>query len=378
MSENNGHLSVAWINLDNLAHNMRLLQELAERPLWPAIKANAYGHGMELVAEALVGLGYEKLCVAHVGEAAVLHAAGIRARILVLSASLPEHAEALVHYGCEVTVCTMEMVEALAAAAARAGRSVTVHIKIDTGMSRIGIRPEATSAFLRRCRSLSGIEVSGLMSHFARADEADKSFSQLQLERFDQATQGETLTVRHIANSAAIFDLVEARCDAARPGISIYGLRPSAEIVNHRVEELKPVLSWKTRITYLKEVPMGTGLSYGHSFRTLRPSLIATVPVGYGDGFSRALSNNCALLVQGRRCPQLGRITMDQCLIDVTELRGRVRLGDEAIIIGRQGNEEISADELAAKLGTINYEIVTAISARVPRRVVNDSPPSIS
>jgi len=378
MSERSDHLTVAWIDLDNLAHNMQLLQQIAERPLWPAIKANAYGHGMTVIARALLNLGYGKLCVAHVSEAAALHDAGIDARILVLSATLPEHAEAIVHYGCEVTITTMEMARALSEASDRAGQTVIVHIKVDTGMSRIGIRADATSAFLERCRSLPGIEVRGLMSHFARADEADKSFSLVQLERFEHATSRESVTVRHMANSAAIFDLPGARFDAARPGISIYGLRPSSQIVNYRVAELKPVLSWKTRITYLKEVPGGTGLSYGHAYRTLGPTLLATVPVGYGDGLSRALSNNCELLVQGTRCPQVGRITMDQCLIDVTALRDRVQLGDEVVIIGRQGDEEITADELALQLGTINYEIVTAISARVPRRVIGDLLPTTS
>ena len=168
-------------------------------------------------------------------------------------------------------------------------------------------------------------------------------------------------------NSAAILDLPEAHFDAVRPGIAMYGLRPSPDIANPRVNELQPVLEWKTRITFLKEVAAGTGLSYGHAFRTARPSLIATIPVGYGDGLQRGLSNNVEFLVRGRRCPQVGRITMDQSLIDVTVLRGAVELGDEVVLIGRQGREQVSAEELALRLDTINYEIVTAISARVPR-----------
>jgi alanine racemase len=174
-----------------------------------------------------------------------------------------------------------------------------------------------------------------------------------------------------MANSAAIFDLPGSYFDAVRPGIALYGLRPSAEIAHPRLQALKPVLDWKTRISFLKEVPAGTGLSYGHAFHTTVPSLIATVPLGYGDGLSRNLSNQLDVLVHGVRCRQVGRVTMDMSLIDVTALRGRVELGDEVVIIGSQGTETVTADELAVKRGTINYEIVTCISHRVPRVVVD-------
>ena len=206
------------------------------------------------------------------------------------------------------------------------------------------------------------------LSHLAH--EADKSFSHQQITRFRQvqeATRGYGITVYHLANSAAIFDLPEAYCDAVRPGIAIYGLAPSPTILNPRVHELKPVLEWKTRITYLKEVPAGTGLSYGHTFHTAQPSLIATILVGYGDGLSRRLSNNLALLVGGVRCPQVGHICMDQSLVDVTPLRGRVNAGDEVVIVGQQGQAAVTVDELADTLGTINYEVVATIARRVPR-----------
>ncbi len=213
------------------------------------------------------------------------------------------------------------------------------------------------------------------MSHFPRADEADRTYSLAQLERFRQlaaATQSYGIEVRHMANSAAIFDLPRSFFDAARPGIAVFGLRPSRETANPRVQALRPALEWRTRITFLKEVAAGTGLSYGHTFHTRRPSLIATVPIGYGDGLSRHLSDRLEVLVRGVRCPQVGRITMDMSLIDVTALRGLVALGDEVVVIGRQGQAEVTADELATKIGTINYEIVTAISHRVPRVVVED------
>jgi alanine racemase len=359
------------IHLDRLAHNMRLLQELVgERPLWPAIKANAYGHDAGIVARHLTSLGYGTLCVAHSEEAAELRRAGVRARFLVLSASLPDEAERLVEPDLEPVVCDLETLEALSRAAQRAGVRVPVHVKVDTGMGRIGIRPEELEPFLDRCRELKGVRVRGLMSHFPRADEADKRFSRQQLEVFRQlrdATRASGIEVYHLANSAAIFDLPDSHFDAARPGISIYGLPPSREIASPRVAELEPVLEWRTRITFLKEVASGVGLSYGHSFHTERPSLIGTIPVGYGDGLGRRLSNRIDVLVRGARCPQVGTITMDQSLVDVTSLRGRVQLGDEVVLLGRDGDERIGADDWAAQLGTINYEIVTAISRRVPR-----------
>ncbi len=367
-------LTRAVIHLDHLTHNLRLLQEqVGKRLLWPVVKADAYGHGAQIVAPHLVALGCDTLGVADVAEAVALIEAGVRATFVILSVTLPEHSEALVAHSCEPVVCTREMLEALAREAQRLGRRVSVHLKVDSGMGRVGIRPEDVPAFLEYCRAFPGLRVRGLMSHFPRADEADKAYSLKQIERFRRVAEkarGYGIEVHHMANSAAILDLPGSHFDAVRPGIALYGLRPSWEIANPRIAELKPVLQWKSRITFLKEVPSGTGLSYGHTFCTQRPSLIATVPIGYGDGLSRNLSNDLDILVGGRRCPQVGRITMDMSLIDVTELRGRVELGDEAVVIGRQGGEEITADELARKLGTINYEIATCIARRVPRVAV--------
>jgi alanine racemase len=359
------------VHLDRLTRNLRLLQDLAgNRAVWPVIKGDAYGHGARIVARHLVDIGYRTLGVADLEEAVALIDAGIEATIVVLSAALPEHSEALVAYGCEPVLCTLEMAESLARAAARTGRRVSVHLKVDTGMGRIGIRPDEVPAFLERCRGWPALRVRGLMSHLPRADEADKSFSRRQVEEFRrviEAARGYPIEVRHMANSAAVFDLPESHLDAVRPGIAMYGLRPSAAIAHPRARDLEPVLEWKTCITFLKEVPAGVGLSYGHAFRTRRPSLVATVPAGYADGLRRSLSNGMDVLVRGVRCPQVGNITMDMSLVDVTALRGRVALGDEVVLIGGQGDEEVTADELAAKLGTINYEIVSAISHRVPR-----------
>jgi len=368
------HLTRAYIHLDNLTHNMKLLQELAgESHLWPAIKANAYGHGAEIIAGHLLDIGYSTLCVAHIDEAVELIEKGLRSRFMVLSPTLGEYSEDFVRYGFEPVVCSMDVIESLGRAASKLKKQLFLHIKVDTGMGRVGIRPDEVISFLDRCRQHPGLVVKGIMSHFPMADEEDKTFSSDQIGLFQKLkhnTKKYGIEFHHIANSAALFDLPDACFDAARPGISIYGLKPSFAIHNPRVDELQPVLEWKTRIVFLKEVPAGVGLSYGHIFQTDTSSLIATIPLGYGDGLSRLLSNKVDVLVSGKRCPQVGRICMDQCLVDVSALNGKVKLGDEVVIIGRQGNEEVKADELAANLGTINYEIVTNISKRIPRIAV--------
>lgn len=372
------HPTRAILHLDRLARNLGLLGELAGgRPLWPCIKANAYGHGAELVARELVSLGHDTLCVAHASEAVELREVGIEARLILLSAGLPEESELVVEHRLEPVVCSRATLDALSAAAERAGREVAIHLVIDTGMGRIGVSPDEAESFLARATELPGVRVRGLMSHFPRADEVDKSFSRAQIESFRrvcEALRPAGAPVRHLANSAGILDLPESHLDAVRPGIAIYGLAPSRHIANPRVAELEPVLEWRSRITFLKEVPAGTGLSYGHTFRTRRPSLVATLPVGYGDGLHRGLSNRMDFLVRGVRCPQVGTITMDQTLADVTGLRGRVALGDDAILIGREGAEALGADALAETLGTISYEIVTSIARRVPRLATRSEP----
>jgi alanine racemase len=374
------HPTRALIHLDRLTHNLHLLHELAgERPMWPVIKANAYGHGATIVARHLMALDYDTLCVAHAFEAVELREAGVNATFLLLSPALPEESELIVEQGLEPVVCTGELVDSLSQAAQRIGRPATVHVKVDTGMGRVGIPPQDVVPFLEHCQKLSGLRVRGIMSHFPRADEADKSFSREQIATFrrvQEQTAGFGIDVYHLANSAGILDLPDSGFDAVRPGISIYGLAPSPTIASPHVRELRPVLEWKTRITLLKDVPAGVGLSYGHTFNTKRPSLIATLPVGYGDGLHRGLSNRMDVLVGGERCPQVGTITMDQILVDVTALRGRARVGDEVVLIGRQADAELTADTLAATLGTINYEIVTSLAPRVPRIPTNVNGPA--
>lgn len=371
------HPTQARIHLDRLRHNLSVLQSaVGDRPMWPAIKANAYGHGAELVARELVAGGYKRLCVAHVNEAVALLDAGVEAEFIVLSAILPPQAKVAVAYALEPSICTTEVAQALSQAATAAGRDVAVHIKVDTGMGRIGVGVDAAADFLAFCRGLAGVRVLGLMSHFASADEADKTSAERQLRLFrDVADLARThgIDYVHMANSAGVLDLPTSHFDVVRPGIAVYGLAPSDEIASSLAASLQPVLEWVTRISFLKEVSAGVGLSYGHAFTTTRDSLIATIPVGYGDGLARSLSGRFDVLVSGQRCPQVGRITMDQSLIDVTALRGRTALGDPVTLIGRQGGETIGAGELADRLGTISYEVVTAIAPRVPRIAVDSA-----
>jgi len=377
VSYRNTHLTQAIINLDHLSHNMAILQNLAgDRPLFPAIKANAYGHDAEIIAKHLISMGYNMLCTAHISEAAELVEKGVDATFIILSPTLAENSQYLVDYGFQPVVCTLAQVQALAIAAKDAEKKITIHVKVDTGMGRMGVKPDQIVSFLDECKSYPEIILGGICSHFPRADETDLAFSHKQVETFREVkknTECYNIPLYHIANSAALFALPEARFDVVRPGITIYGLKPSASMQTPQLGELKPVLSLKSRITLIKEVAQGTGISYGHMHRTNSPALIATIPLGYGDGLSRSLSNRLEVLIGGERCRQVGRICMDQCMVDVTHLKGRVLLGDEVVIIGSQGSETISADDVAKEQGTINYEVVTAISRRVPRIIVSSS-----
>ena len=371
MNYKNTHLTRAMINLDHLTHNMGVLQKQAgKRPLFPAIKANAYGHDAEIIAKHLFSLGYTTLCTAHISEAAELVEKGVDATFIILSPTLAENSDYLLDYDFQPVVCSQEQLQALAQAARRRDKQITIHVKVDTGMGRMGVRPDQILTFLDQCKAQPEIIVGGICSHFPRADEDDLSFSKTQIETFTalkKKTEEYNIPLYHMANSAALFVLAESRLDAIRPGISIYGLKPSVSMLAPELNELKPVMSLVSRITLIKEVAQGTGISYSHMHSTNKVSLIATIPMGYGDGLSRTLSNKIEVLIAGERCRQVGRICMDQCMIDVTHLRGKVSMGDEVVIIGTQGSQTITADDLAKKQSTVNYEIVTAISWRVPR-----------
>jgi alanine racemase len=261
------------------------------------------------------------------------------------------------------------MARALSNAARTQKTQVPVHVKIDTGMGRIGIAPEAAPAFIKELQDLEGIMVQGLMTHFAEADLRDKQFASMQMDRFGSLlkeldAQGAAIPLRHAANSAALLDYQQALFTMVRPGLMLYGYNPLEGKTTGA--DLLPVLSLVTRIVFLKKVPAGVPISYGRTFVTRRESLIATVPIGYADGYSRGLSNKGEALVRGVRAPIAGRVCMDMCMLDVTDVPG-VCEGDEAVLIGKQGDQRITADELAHKTGTIPYEVLCGISSRVPR-----------
>lgn len=360
----------AEIDLDNLAHNVReVRRRVGEGPqIMAVVKANAYGHGAPQVARVALENGASCLAVALVEEAEVLRREGIAAPIHLLSMPSPGQAERVVAGGFSCAVCAREVAEALSAAAVRLGRSARVQLKIDSGMGRLGLLPGEVPEFRRYLESLPGIELRGAFTHFASADEADKAYTRRQFEAFRTALagcDGPPLPLAHAANSAAVIDLPELAGPLVRPGIMLYGLYPSPE-VSHAAVDLRPVMSLKARVTFVKRLPAGSPVSYGRTYVTERSETVALLPLGYADGFSRLLSGKAEVLLHGRRVPVRGRICMDQCVIGVPDDL-EVRIGDEAVIFGRQGEAELSVDEVAARLGTINYEVVCAVSGRVPR-----------
>lgn len=364
----------AEVDLGALGHNVGEVRRLVgpKVKIMAVVKANAYGHGAAEVARAAVRSGADWLGVATPEEAFSLREEGVEAPILVLGYVPYTDLEELIRKDVSITVFSLAQAKDASRVAARRGAAVRVHVKIDTGMMRIGFLPgRKTEEEIFQLASLPGVVAEGIFTHFALADAEDKSFTREQLKRFLALVSslergGLRIPLRHAANSAAIIDIPETHLDMVRAGIMIYGLFPSPEVSQNKVE-LRPVMSWKSRIILVKEVGAGTGISYGHTFITARKSLIATVPLGYADGFSRLLSNKACVLVRGRRVPVVGRICMDQFMADVTGVEG-VAEGDEVVIFGRQGQEFIGVDELARTLGTINYEVVCMVSSRVPRR----------
>lgn len=358
------------IDGDALAHNYREVIRRADgRKILVVVKAQAYGHGAVEVSRRLLGFGADMLGVALVEEGRDLREAGIVAPILVMGALFPEQSEAVVALGLTPVVSNHAVAQALSAAAKKRGTTVSVHVKIDTGMGRIGIAPEEAPAFIAELRTLGAITVQGLMTHFADADLCDKRFASEQMDRFESllrtlAAQGTDIPVRHAANSAALLDFRRALFTMVRPGLMLYGYNPLEERAVSA--DLRPVLSLVTRIAFVKKVPAGVSISYGRTFVTKRESIIATLPIGYADGYSRGLSNKGEAIVRGMRARVAGRVCMDLCMLDVTDVPG-VREGDDVVLIGSQGGERITADDIAARTGTIAYEVLCGISDRVPR-----------
>jgi len=378
-------LTRAEVDLGALAHNIRQLQGVAapESVMMAVVKADGYGHGAVEVARVALDNGVRFLAVARINEAAHLRRAGMEAPLLIFGGSLPQHVPFLIRHDISVAVNSLDGAEQLAAAARRVPGTLRVHIKIDTGMGRLGIPANAlinpgnglppsdrAVAAIRSLAALPGLTVEGIFTHFANADCRDKDHARGQFALFQRllervAAEGLQIPWRHAANSAALLEMPESHLDLVRPGIALYGLWPSAEM-EHCCVDLKPVMSLKSTVIQVKDVAAGFSVSYGSTYTTPEPTRIATVPIGYADGFSRLLSNQGQMLVRGRRAPILGRVCMDLTLIDVGQIPG-VQVGDEVLVMGRQGNEEISADEIARQLDTINYEVTASLTARVPR-----------
>ena len=333
------------------------------------VKAGAYGHGDLETARALCEEGVRHLGVADVAEGVRLREAGIDAAIVVLGSIYPEDAAALARHSLTPVVPNLDLLKHLDAYGAEHGVEFACHLKLDTGMGRLGLLPRAIEEWLPALDRLRAVRIEGVMSHFAAAEEPASLSCQWQLRAFRQAVEhmraaGHRPALAHMANSAAVMGLPEARFDMVRPGGMLYGIYshpPLAERVR-----LAPALAWKTRVLQLKTLPKHSPVSYGGTFVTRRKSVIATLPVGYADGYKRALSNKASVLIRGRRAPVVGRVTMDLTMADVTDMDG-VQPGDEVVLLGKQGHEIISAEEMAGLADTISYEILTSISPRIPR-----------
>lgn len=364
-----GRRTRARVDVEAFAHNVRLAARLAGAArVLAVVKADAYGHGAETLARAALAAGATKLGVATAGEAAALRSAGIDRPILILSEGTPAAAADVVRLECAQTLYTLGLAEALEGEGARTGRRVAVHLKVDTGMGRVGVAPSEALPFVARLRDFPHLVLEGVMSHLAESEREESPVTARQLATFRtvcaaiEAMNG-PVRWRHIANSAQVLR-GEPSGNLVRPGIMLYGASPGPGLPH--AADLRPALTLATEIAFLKRVPPGTPVSYGGTWRAMRESLIATLPVGYADGYRRALSNRGHALVRGRRVPVVGTVCMDLSLADVTDVPG-VAVGDEAILIGRQGGEEIRAEEVAADAGTIAYEIFCGIGPRVPR-----------
>ncbi len=365
----------AWaeIDLEALMNNVREIRRVTNprAQVMAVVKANGYGHGLEPVSRTALRGGAAWLGVALLQEAILLREKGFGAPIVVLGYTPEKDAEEVVAWGISQTIFTWEGGLALAAAGRHLGKKARVHIKVDTGMGRLGfLVGRETAETIWRLSRLPELEIEGIYTHFATADESDKGYAEEQFIRFQWllkqlAARGVYIRWRHCANSAAILDLPYTHLDLVRPGIALYGLYPSQE-VRCGLVELQPVMSLKARVAFVKEVPPGTSVSYGRTYTTAERTRLATIPLGYADGYPRLLSNQSEVLIKGQRAPVVGRVCMDHLIVDVGRIPDVVQ-GDEVVLLGRQGEEEVTADELAARLGTINYEIVCMVSERVPR-----------
>lgn len=363
----------AWLEIDLsfLENNYKYIRSKInkETKIAAVVKANAYGHGAVRVAQKLSELGAEYLCVGSPDEGLELRKAGINAPIIVLAEVLKSQYNDIIKGDLIQTAASWKSLKSLDKAGIKAEEIIKVHLKVDTGMGRIGFFPEELVDIYSSAVKLKNIKIEGIFSHLARADEKNKEFSYQQLQIFNSALKkiksaGFQLPLLHIANSAAVIDLEQTYFDLVRPGIMLYGLLPSGEL--RQEANLKPLLSFKTKIVQLRKLPAGSAVSYGSIYITDSAEELAVLPVGYKDGYPRLLSNQGEVLINGQRAPIRGRVCMGQTIVSVEEIED-VEVGDEVVLIGRQGDEEISATEIADLCGTINYEIVCGLSERLEK-----------
>ena len=370
MSKIDGLTTWAKVDLNAVEHNLKQVRDhlAANSNIMAVVKANAYGHGALQIAKRAVESGVEMLAVATVEEGVELRKSGIDIPILVLGTLLEEQLQKLIKYDLIAVIYTLSFAKRAANIAQQLGKKIKVHLAVDTGMGRIGILADnRPAAKIKGISSLNNLEIDGLFTHFAVADE-DKEYTKMQLEKFDEIladlkSDGIEIPNKHAANSAAIIDYPEAHYDFVRLGIALYGMPPAPSLANKL--DLKPVLSWRAHVVHVKTVKAGTNISYGCTYTTETETQIATLAVGYYDGYARSLSNQAEVLIRGQRAPIVGRVCMDQIMVDVTGIE--VEKGDVATLLGQDGSEQISAGELADKIGTINYEIVSRIGPRVKR-----------
>ncbi len=373
-------LRPVWTEISEsaLSHNYNEIRKLLKPDckILAVVKANGYGHGALRISRQLLRLGAEYLGVAIFQEAVALREDGIKAPILVLGYVPDEQIESAISHNITMTVFSLETARKISEAACRLHKKARIHIKIDTGMGRLGFvcREETISEvadIVQEIYNLPGIATEGIFMHFSKADESDRSYSEMQLKRFNLlldrlAAFKISIPLIHAANSAAVMAFPEAHFNMVRPGIILYGQYPSHEVDRSQLD-LIPVLQLKSRVAHVKTLPAGSCLSYGGTYITEKTSVIATLPLGYADGYSRRLSNCGHVLIGGRKMPLVGKVCMDQCLVLITDPEMIVKPGDEAIIIGQQKDEVISAEDIADLIGTICYEVLCGISDRVPR-----------
>jgi len=367
----------AEVDLGRIEHNVKQIKSLCEnKKIYGVVKADAYGHGALDIVQVLLKSGVTDLAVALITEALEIIKSGINVPILILGFTPLTFAEDILNNNIEQTVYDLEYAKKLSEIAQEKNKTAKIHIAVDTGMGRIGFLPnEKGMEDVRQISKLPNVNIEGIFTHFSTADEADKTYSLEQLAKFnkfvdDLENEGIKINIKHASNSAGIMDLPEAHFNAVRPGIIMYGYYPSNEVIKERLD-LKPALTLKTSVVHVKTLPKDMYISYGRKYKTDKERVIATLPIGYADGYTRALSNKGKVIVNGKLASIVGAVCMDQCMIDVTDV-GTVKVGDEVILLGEHGNTRFNADDLAELLDTINYEIICMIGRRVPRVYINN------